>query len=159
MKWCPRCSQWLSTDVFHKSSRHKDGLRAWCKPCCNEDSRNYRKKYPERVAAQRAAFLRANPDYMKKYDTDRIEKRKQRQQRLLAKHKHGRPCHDCGVVFHHFVMDFDHRPGEVKSRDISWMIKNNANEQEIEREIAKCDLVCANCHRIRTGRRLGVIPG
>jgi hypothetical protein len=47
-------------------------------------------------------------------------------------------------------MDFDHRPGEIKVREISMF---TAGFAALKREIAKCDLVCANCHRLRTSRR------
>ena len=47
-------------------------------------------------------------------------------------------------------MDFDHRPGEVKKHQLGGMTKTVYSWAVIEAEIAKCDLVCANCHRIRT---------
>jgi predicted Zn-ribbon and HTH transcriptional regulator len=56
------------------------------------------------------------------------------------------PCKDCGKTFHPFSMDFDHRDPTQKSRDISQINRMD----EIIEEVKKCDLVCANCHRIRT---------
>ncbi len=65
------------------------------------------------------------------------------------------PCLDCGGTFHPVVMDLDHRPGEVKVFDPS---KSGGRRAEVvAREVAKCDPVCANCHRIRTFTRNGVI--
>lgn len=58
---------------------------------------------------------------------------------------------DCLTTFPVEVMDFDHRPGVEKKFNIS-----NAGGrawETIEAEIAKCDLVCANCHRLRTIER------
>ena len=46
-------------------------------------------------------------------------------------------------------MDFDHRSPEDKKFHISDIVFYNKQEEMLE-EIAKCDLVCANCHRIRT---------
>jgi hypothetical protein len=46
-------------------------------------------------------------------------------------------------------MDFDHRPGTVKLFHIG---KNTHSEDAVLAEIAKCDVVCANCHRVRTFR-------
>lgn len=48
-------------------------------------------------------------------------------------------------------MDFDHLPGHVKVKKLAqtW----NMSLEAINREVAKCDLVCANCHRIRTTAR------
>lgn len=59
----------------------------------------------------------------------------------------------------HFVLDFDHRPGEIKTRSVSEMLKNNASDEDIASEISKCDLVCANCHRFRTAQRIGIWNG
>jgi hypothetical protein len=62
------------------------------------------------------------------------------------------PCMDCGGTFPPVCMDFDHRPGEVKSAGVS-QLKKSASMEALLAEIAKCDLVCANCHRIRTYSR------
>lgn len=62
---------------------------------------------------------------------------------------------DCGEIYPPWVMDFDHRDGEVKIRSISYMaIGNTSSFAKIKQEIAKCDLVCANCHRQRTYSRI-----
>jgi len=52
-------------------------------------------------------------------------------------------------------MDFDHLPGEDKVKYISKMVARSWSLAKIDAEIAKCELVCANCHRIRTARRQG----
>jgi hypothetical protein len=49
-------------------------------------------------------------------------------------------------------MDFDHRPGTTKLGEISKKLYF-LGEKKLLAEIAKCDLVCANCHRIRTQER------
>jgi len=63
-----------------------------------------------------------------------------------------RPCHDCGVRYPPWVMDFDHRPGTVKVVNLSRVHKQAAMRQTLD-EIAKCDVVCSNCHRQRTHSR------
>lgn len=59
------------------------------------------------------------------------------------------PCADCGVQYPPYVMDFDH-VGE-KSLKISESFQTSSTR--LLNEIAKCELVCANCHRIRTHER------
>jgi hypothetical protein len=61
---------------------------------------------------------------------------------------------DCSQAFHPFVMDFDHRPGVEKLFAVSAMLSRSISEEAVLAEIAKCDLVCANCHRLRTLARL-----
>ena len=63
------------------------------------------------------------------------------------------PCMDCGNRFPPECMDFDHVRG-VKAFEISRAAART--EEAVRAELAKCDLVCANCHRIRTRKRLGV---
>jgi hypothetical protein len=60
------------------------------------------------------------------------------------------PCTDCGGRFPPECMDFDHVVGE-KVQDISKMLLWRTDR--LHDELAKCELVCANCHRIRTARR------
>jgi hypothetical protein len=49
-------------------------------------------------------------------------------------------------------MDFDHREGEKKFFEMNRV--NRVTMRAIKREIEKCDVVCANCHRERTYRRV-----
>lgn len=69
---------------------------------------------------------------------------------LINESKQG-PCADCGVEYPPYVMDLDHRPGEVKLFQISKGLRKSRGV--LLTEIAKCDTVCANCHRIRTHTR------
>jgi hypothetical protein len=72
---------------------------------------------------------------------------------LDAKRK---PCMDCGNVFIPDVLEFDHREPHLKEFTIS-----KAKGEKLSRlqaEIAKCDLVCANCHRVRESRRRKGLP-
>jgi hypothetical protein len=61
------------------------------------------------------------------------------------------PCLDCGECFPPECMDFDHRDPKTKLMNIAAMIGRRLDQ--ILAEIAKCDLICANCHRSRTRRR------
>lgn len=68
----------------------------------------------------------------------------------LYKEKHG--CADCRNHFPHYVLEFDHRP-EFKKLDGVYRVLRNYGEDMAWAEIAKCDVVCANCHKIRTYQR------
>jgi hypothetical protein len=60
---------------------------------------------------------------------------------------------DCGKSYPYYVMDMDHRHGVHKKGVISLMVSNGADETALLEEVAKCDVVCANCHRERTHQR------
>lgn len=64
-----------------------------------------------------------------------------------------KPCMDCRNKFPACAMDFDHRNGDEKENNISSMSNGGWSKLKIDKEIEKCDLVCANCHRIRTFNR------
>jgi len=60
-----------------------------------------------------------------------------------------RPCADCGVRYPYYVMDFDHVRGG-KRFNVSEGAASQVTVENLLEEIAKCDVVCANCHRERT---------
>lgn len=91
----------------------------------------YRKKYPDLEMKQ--VMLRTP---------------KQRRYMLKAKNK---PCTDCGFRYKFWQMDFDHRNPEDKLFAISGSGRRDMDR--LKAEIAKCDVVCANCHRNRTHRQ------
>ena len=65
-----------------------------------------------------------------------------------------RPCADCSVRYPYYVMQFDHLPGQVKVFDIgAFGSRKRYSIAAIRREIAKCEVVCANCHAERTHQR------
>lgn len=59
------------------------------------------------------------------------------------------PCRDCGIKYPAYVMDFDHRDPTLKVDNLSKMWQTHSLK-EIQEEIRKCDIICANCHRERT---------
>lgn len=68
---------------------------------------------------------------------------------FLADYKLEDGCVDCGYKEHHAALDFDHVRGE-KSINVC----NARSISAAKKEIEKCEVVCANCHRIRTYMRL-----
>lgn len=70
---------------------------------------------------------------------------------MVEEAKNG-PCMDCRVSYPPYVMDFDHRGDDLKVMKISTLV-TKGNLSALLAEMAKCDLVCSNCHRERTHRR------
>ena len=67
----------------------------------------------------------------------------------ISQYKEFRGCMDCGQKYPSYVLDLDHRDPNEKKFTPSRLAKNNSWQQMID-ELKKCDVVCANCHRIRT---------
>lgn len=62
------------------------------------------------------------------------------------------PCTDCGVSYPYYVMQFDHVHGK-KKYNLSHRSASFGSKEFME-ELAKCELVCANCHAERTHQRI-----
>jgi hypothetical protein len=75
-----------------------------------------------------------------------------REQAALLSRLRDVPCADCGGRFPKSALDFDHRDPQEKAFVVSRMLLR-ASSEKILGEVAKCDIVCANCHRMRTYRR------
>lgn len=72
--------------------------------------------------------------------------------KYVANLKSTTPCADCQTSYPAYVMDFDHLPQYKKFKNVSNLMANYSNSTLL-REIAKCEIVCANCHRERTHNR------
>jgi len=84
--------------------------------------------------------------------TDReLHSQKQQFKKKLAEIKKASGCVDCGES-NPIVLDFDHI--RDKKYNISRMIHDGFSWKAIVKEMQKCEVVCANCHRIRTHNRL-----
>jgi hypothetical protein len=131
----------------HTAKRYANGKCAECR-------KNAAKRY-RRGAAGKAAYIAR---YARTQDvtiskTKDRNARKTTRNRLFVIAEKSKPCMDCGGTFHPEVMDFDHRLGEEKRCGVSVLSQRHTTLNVLQSEIAKCDLVCANCHRMRTFRR------
>lgn len=94
---------------------------------------------------------RCKPCVIKRYAAGRS--RRQRQVLAYIQNvKLERGCTDCGYAANAVALDFDHLPGTEKLYRIATMAAG-LTKAKIDAEIAKCEVVCANCHRIRTHNR------
>lgn len=99
-----------------------------------------------------------NATYYQKHREEqfvRVTSRKKKNQLLLKGYANmvkSKPCSDCGVEYPAYVMDFDH-VGGTKDDDISTLIRRNVSIKRLMKEIDKCEVVCSNCHRVRTYKR------
>jgi hypothetical protein len=67
----------------------------------------------------------------------------------LRQYKEDHGCLDCKNKFPHYVLEFDHRP-EFKKIDGIHRVLRAFGPGAAWKEVAKCDVVCANCHKTRT---------
>ena len=147
VRTCKKCLKDQPLDNFYERSYvSKQGAktcRGWkCKQCCGESATaNMRAKWPEKK------------EYMRRKTAEGKARRKPGW-RTWADSLKAAPCLDCHHSFPPECMDFDHRDPTQKTRAVSAMVATVQAKATILAEIAKCDLICANCHRIRTARQL-----
>lgn len=104
---------------------------------------------------QRAAFKRhyeANKAKYVKRAREWNDKQRARKRKFVIRVKSKLSCMDCKQSYHHSVMEFDHVRGE-KLFNIGNQGRNYVTMKKLKDEIRKCELVCANCHRMRTWNR------
>jgi len=121
---------------FNKKKSNKDGLQTECRECNKEKSKTY-------------------------YSENRVKMSKQsnaaREIRLLELRKKfynflkNSSCVDCGEKRPE-TFDFDHKDSSTKTRPVSEMIHGCYTWERVLEEIDKCDVRCANCHRVKTAK-------
>lgn len=107
----------------------------------------YAKGDPRSKAAKRRHYLKNKQKYLENAKKQATERRD------WFNAVKANPCVDCGGNFPPYVMDFDHLPDFRKAANVSRLRQTNYSLRTLMFEIAKCELVCANCHRIRTHNR------
>jgi hypothetical protein len=90
-----------------------------------------------------------------KKERSRHWKRADKYRQTIADYKVERGCVDCGYKGHSAALEFDHLPGTKKSRTVASLMYWSL--EAVFEEIAKCEIVCANCHAIRTFERKNAV--
>jgi hypothetical protein len=127
-KLCRRCGELKPLSAFHHHKR--DGSQAWCKECKSTVAAEH---YQANKARRYAHNKRRQAEFRSWYTS------------LKA----GRPCADCGQVFHPAAMHWDHLPEYEKEAALGELVRHGSRQRIVE-EIEKCELVCANCHAVRS---------
>lgn len=103
---------------------------------------------------EKRAYIREYRKLHRQYYLDRQKEREVRLRKKSIEYINSiklAPCLDCKQTFPPFCMDFDHISND-KYMSINRMVGHKCLNR-IKKEISKCELVCSNCHRIRTQRR------
>ena len=114
-------------------------------PKCNKKPRHYKQSYCTTCKRKHYNTYHKRTGY-KYCQSHRLK------MRLFIREAKNKPCKDCKKVYHYSAMDFDHVKGKKKYTiaDHKFHYKSKAT---IKKELDKCEVVCSNCHRIRTFKR------
>jgi len=132
VKTCTRCGKTKPLDQFPPRRRGEPRLQSWCRACFAANNARY---YRGHRAAQKAR-LRRN-----------TAARRQENHRRAIEYLSVHPCADCretDIV----VLQFHHLGH--KMANVSALIAAGASWASVQAEIAKCEVLCANCHRLQT---------
>lgn len=130
--------------------KYQDCARVRANPEAQRKARESTRRYRETPQAREV-----EREYRKTYRENARENDRNRHAALRRKInllKMERPCYDCGGVFPPNCMDWDHLPQFEKRFEIGPKIASRGFDAVID-EINKCQLVCSNCHRLRTEAR------
>jgi len=135
-KVCSKCGQPGEFRVGHRQ----------CKKC----ERAYRRELHSKNVEQNVAYREARREHYRKLNVTTQKRRKIERHAAIDQIK-SVPCAECRGSFPPYVMDFDHREPVDKKHEISFLLnKTSCPWQRILDEVAKCDVVCVRCHRLRT---------
>lgn len=136
MKTCSKCKVAKEDSEFSikRKTETKTLLNSYCKPCHSV----YRKEHYEK---NRQKYLNKAGVWRKKY--------KEIVTRFFFEYFALHPCVDCGES-DPVVLEFDHRDSKQKLMPVAELFNRGFPLLEIKKEVKKCDVRCANCHRRKT---------
>lgn len=129
-KQCPKCEMIKPSIEFNKHNKRRDGLRSHCKVC----DKTFVHQWKANGGAEKMASW--------------SKKRRYENMVRLIEYLLQHPCVDCGNR-NILVLEFDHVNG--KNYDVTKLINREWNT--ILKEIALCEVRCANCHKCKTAER------
>ena len=131
VKRCCTCKQIKPLTEVNPMTKSKDGHQGSCREC----NKAYHYAHLERHMAQ-----------IRRRSKPVLDDSRQRMVEYLRTH----PCVDCGET-DIIVLEFDHLRDKVAN--VGTLMARKHHWSQVLEEIAKCEIVCANCHRRRTARR------
>ena len=139
MKKCSLCHEEKDESLFNKKDKKR--LQPYCRPCDNKKSR-------ERYAIKGVEHSKIVYERTKRVRAEMRE--------FVNKIKETTPCADCGNYFPPYVLDHDHVEGD-KVANIAKIVSQGLGMKKLTKELKKCEVVCSNCHRIRTHARKNIV--
>lgn len=143
MKTCTICKEIKNEDKFFYKNKKAEKLHSQCKDCY--------------VLKRRAIWKAHYHKYGSNYRERAIERNKRLKQKLrenLLDYLSDKKCASCGIGDPR-VLEFDHLDPKTKSFGISQALHGIINWDTILIEINKCQILCANCHKIKTSTEQG----
>lgn len=133
---CKKCNRLLTEDCFTIKNKETGKRFSYCRDCKSKYNKEWlakNKKRQNRIVAERHRKLHNEAN------------------EFLWNYKLAHSCVDCGEN-DPIVLEFDHVRGE-KVEAVGKMARDEKPIEKVLEEIAKCEVVCANCHKRRTAKK------
>jgi hypothetical protein len=144
-KRCITCNKSFDLEAFNINGRAKDGHQSSCRVC----TRGYDANRLKDPVKQQEGRDRATAHYNANREKHRIDVANyQMKQKLKAIEILGGECQRCGET-HPAALQFHHRDPDTKVFNVTTKVLAMPRKwpwNAIEDEVAKCDLLCSNCH-------------
>lgn len=125
-----------------------------CVYCGPKEDSEFNKRGSRFQSVCRICQNRVSKQHYQDNKADYVKRKTERQvviRNFLINYKTGKSCTDCGIIYPHYVLEFDHLRDKVF--ELAYAVARGYSLDVIRNEIAKCELVCANCHKTRTFNR------
>jgi hypothetical protein len=123
MKICSKCKQEKELTGFNK---HRYGVQSWCIECVKERSKKHYEEKGILLKEKRKLYIQQRREWFNEF-------------------KKTLKCIVCGEN-HIACLEFHHRDPKQKEFGIAGAI-SHSNKEKVIKELEKCDVLCANCHR------------
>jgi hypothetical protein len=145
-KICTKCKRNKSLEDYYEDDSHKDGRQSVCKNCNRAKDKKYRIKHKQEIAERNKRYRAEHKQESLKCTQERIEKHRKAWIPILEEIYGTIACIKCGYDKCFAALEFHHRKPKTKNFSISIILRRKPTPEKIK-EIKKCDLLCANCHR------------
>jgi hypothetical protein len=123
MKICSKCKQEKELTEFNK---HRYGVTSWCKECVRGRSKQHYEENSISLKEKKRLYIQQRREWFNEF-------------------KKTLKCIKCGEN-HIACLDFHHRDPKQKEFSIAGAV-SHSNKEKVIKELEKCDVLCANCHR------------
>lgn len=126
--FCTKCNVDKPTTEFNQNKAKKSGYQSFCKSCMKEYKLSYYQENKTTVITK----VRENKRKVREWFND---------------YKSGLACEECGQN-HPATLDFHHLDSDAKDVEVGQLVGYGYGKDLILAEVAKCKVLCSNCHRI-----------
>jgi hypothetical protein len=137
---------------YAENESYREATKARAKAHAEKQKADDPAAFFARKAAHAAAYRERQGDRYKEMKARHARDARKRAREFVVHLKASTPCADCGEFFPAVCMDFDHLSD--KETTIAKLVASGAAPKRLMKEISKCEIVCACCHRLRTVDRL-----